>query len=129
MSQSKPEVTFKYVVAPGYNPVYINGAHGGVSPRGEIMVNFYIERLPLPDSITHEINPNGTIGNETASEPADMKTTLVRHIDTGIVLTAENARMFHAWLGERIREAEALERTRSATPPLASPATGDGMTH
>jgi len=129
MSHPKAEVTFKYVVAPDYNPVYINGAHGGVSPRGEIMVNFYLERLPLPDSITHEITPSGTIGKETASQPADLKATLVRHIESGIVLTAENARIFHAWLGERIREAEAIERARSASPPPAPPTMGDGMTH
>ncbi|GFE58870.1 hypothetical protein [Geobacter sp. AOG1] len=129
MSHPNPEVTFKYVVAPDYNPVYINGAHGGVSPRGEIMVNFYIERLPLPDSITHEINLNGTIGNETASNPPDLKTTLVRHVDTGIVLTVENARIFHAWLGERIREAEAIERAKPASPSPTPPAMGDGMTH
>lgn len=129
MSNPKPEVTFKYVFTADYNPVYVNGAHGGVSPRGEIMVNFYLERLPLPDSITHEINPNGTIGNETGGKPADLKTTLVRHIDTGIVLTAENARMFHAWLGERIREAEAIERARSTAPQPAPGVKGEGMTH
>ncbi len=129
MPNPKPEVTFKYVFAPDYTPVYVNGAHGGVSPRGEIVVNFYLEQLPLPMSITHAINPNGTIGVETAGEPADIKTTMVRHIDTGIILTSENARIFHAWLGERIREAEAIERSRASVPPVMTPATGDGITH
>ncbi len=67
---NKPEIKFKYVFSYNYNPVYVNGAHGGISPRGELVVNFYLERPPLPNSIAHEINQNGTIGNETAFETA-----------------------------------------------------------
>ncbi|SNB48049.1 hypothetical protein [Geobacter sp. DSM 9736] len=109
----KPEVTFKYVFSYNYNPVYVNGAHGGVSPRGEIVVNFYLERPALPNSITHEINPNGTIGSETAQEPEDLKNSLVRFVSDGVILNYESARNIHHWLGERIKELEAIERAKA----------------
>jgi hypothetical protein len=123
MSQNKPELKFKYIFNYGYNPVYANGAHGGVSPRGEIVMNFYLERMALPESITHEINPNGTIGNEVSAEPADLKNSLVRFIEAGVVMNYQNAKDFHLWLGERVKEMEALERAKASIP------SGKDVTH
>jgi hypothetical protein len=114
MSKNKQELTFKYVFAADYNPVYVNGAHGGVSPRGELVMNFYLERMALPRSVTHEINPNGTIGNEVAAEPEGLKSSMVRFIDAGVVLNFQSAKELHLWLGERVNEMEALERAKAA---------------
>ena len=123
MAQNKPEIKFKYIFNYGYNPVYVNGAHGGISPRGELVMNFYLERMALPESITHEINPNGTIGDEVASEPDDLKNSLVRFIDTGVVMNYQSARDFHIWLGERLKELEAFEQAKAGMQA------GKGMTH
>ncbi len=116
MAQNKPELKFKYIFNYGYNPTYVNGAHGGISPRGELVVNFYLERMALPESITHEINPNGTIGNEVASEPEDLKNSLVRFIETGVVLNYQGARDLLMWLGDRVKEMEAFEQAKAAVP-------------
>jgi hypothetical protein len=123
MAQNKPELKFKYIFDYGYNPVYVNGAHGGVSPRGELVMNFYLERMALPESITHEINPNGTIGKETAAEPDDLAQSMVRFIESGVVMNYQNARELHLWLGERIKEMEALEQAKANIPA------GKDMTH
>ena len=114
MAQNKPEIKFKYIFNYSYNPVYINGAQGGVSPRGELIMNFYLERMPLPESITHEINQNGTIGSESDTEPEDLKNSMVRVIENGVILNYQNARELHFWMGERIKEMEALEQAKAA---------------
>lgn len=114
MSRNKPEITFKYVFNYGYNPTYVNGAQGGFSPRGEMVVNFYLERQPLPESITHEITPAGAIGRETEVEPEDLPNSMVRFIDTGVIMSYENARIFHTWFGEKLREMEELHKARAA---------------
>jgi hypothetical protein len=116
MAQNKPELKFKYIFDYGYNPVYVNGAHGGVSPRGELVMNFYLERMALPESITHEINPNGTIGNEVAAEPEDLKNSLVRFIEAGVVMNYQNAKELLLWLGERVKEMEAVELAKASLP-------------
>lgn len=113
MSQNK-EFTFKYIFNYGYNPTYSNGAQGGISPRGEVVMHFYLERPPLPNSLSYEIAPNGALGQETGSEPEDLGTSMVRFIDTGVVMSYENARMFHAWLGDKLREAEEVAKARAA---------------
>lgn len=114
MSNKKPEITFKYIFNYTYNPVYVNGAHGGLTPRGELVMNFYLERPPLPSEMTHEINPNGTIGEVVGEEPSDLKSSMVRYIDNGVVLNYESAQNLHYWIGERLKEMEAIERARAA---------------
>lgn len=114
MSSKKPELTFKYVFNYAYNPTYVNGAQGGFSPRGEMVINFYLERQPLPESITHEITPEGAIGRETGVEPKDLTSSMVRYIDTGVVMSYENARAFHLWMGEKLRELEEIHKAQSA---------------
>lgn len=112
MSNKKPEMTFKYIFTYDYSPVYVNGAHGGVSPRGELVMNFYLERQPLPNAVSHEITPAGTIGPETDVEPSDLGRSLVRQVINGVVLNYQSARELHYWLGEKVKEMEALEQVR-----------------
>ncbi|OGT97954.1 MAG: hypothetical protein A2079_05530 [Geobacteraceae bacterium GWC2_48_7] len=114
MSQKKPEIKFKYVFNYAYNPTYVNGAQGGFSPRGEMVINFYLERQPLPESISHEITPEGAIGRETAVEPEDMSSSLVRYVDTGVVMNYDSARVFHSWLGDQLHAMEELQKARVA---------------
>ncbi|KAA0893422.1 hypothetical protein [Oryzomonas rubra] len=114
MDAKKPEITFKYIFNYGYNPTYVNGAQGGFSPRGEMVIHFYLERQPLPESISHEITPEGAIGREVAVEPEGLSSSMVRFIDTGVTMSYENARVFHAWLGDKLKEMEELHKLRNA---------------
>ena len=114
MSNKKPEMTFKYIFTYDYSPVYVNGAHGGISPRGELVMNFYLERQPLPNAISHEITAAGAIGPETEVEPDDLGRSLVRHVTNGVVLNYQTARELHYWLGEKVKEMEAVEQAKNA---------------
>lgn len=114
MSENKNDLTFKYIFNYSYNPTYVNGAQGGVSPRGEVVIHFYLERPPLPNSLTYEISPQGGIGKETSAEPEDLSNSIVRFVDTGVVMNYDNARVFHAWLGDKLREVEEIAKARAA---------------
>ncbi|MCM2357859.1 MAG: hypothetical protein NDI77_06900 [Geobacteraceae bacterium] len=128
MSDKNPQFKFKYIFTYDYNPVYVNGAHGGVTPRGELVVNFYQERQPLPNSITQEVNPNGTIGSEVAVEPEDLNRSLVRFVSNGVVVTYQTARELHYWLGEKIKEMETMEQAKAALQS-GQQAPGKGLSH
>jgi len=39
---------------------------------------------------------------------------MVRYVDTGVVMSYENARVFHAWMGEKLREVEELQKAHAA---------------
>jgi hypothetical protein len=105
--------TFKYIFTYDYNPVYVNGAHGGISPRGELIANFYLERQPLPNEMTHAITDSGAIGELKAVDPENLNTSLVRYVPCGIVLNYANASNLHQWLGQKISEMEQMAKAVS----------------
>lgn len=108
------DIKFKYIFDDGYNPKYVNGAYGGVSPMGEIIVNFYLERIPLPKEDIHELYPNGQIGLIKERKPDDFNNIMIRYIQNGIVLSLEQAKSIHAWLGNTILEAEKIETLKQS---------------
>lgn len=108
------EIKFKYIFEEDYNPKYVNGAFGGVSPLGEIIVNFYLERIPLPYEDIHELNDNGQIGIMKERKPEDFNTIMIRYIQSGIVLSLEQAKSIHSWLGNNIKEAERIEKMKQS---------------
>ena len=104
------DLRFKYIFSKEYNPVYINGAYGGIGPRGELAINFYLERSPVPNEEVRNLQENGSIGDQVKVEPPDLKETIIRYIDSGVVMNYETAKVIHAWLGEHIRLMETIKK-------------------
>jgi hypothetical protein len=111
--KTKTNFKFKYIFSDNYNPIYVNGAYGGINSKAEIVVHFFLERTALPNSITHEVNEDGTLGTEIEIEPKDHGTSLVRFISTGIIINLEQAKTIHKWLGEKIGTLERLLKIQS----------------
>ncbi len=106
------EVRFKYIFKEEYNPKYVNGAYGGVSPSGEIIVNFYFERLPLPKADTYQLTNDGKIEGPVAQDPKDLSNLGIRYVQNGVILSLEHAKAIHQWLGTKIDEASELASQR-----------------
>lgn len=102
------KVKCKYIFKDDYNPVYVNGAQGGINPQGEIVINFYLERNALPISQTYGIE-DGKIGaQEIDAEPSDLKNSFVRFVENGVILNYQTAKEIHKWLGNHIKILEDL---------------------
>ncbi|APO46804.1 hypothetical protein BS614_24010 [Paenibacillus xylanexedens] len=103
-------LNFKYKFTEDYNPVYINGAQGGLSPNGEFVINFYMERHPLPYSETRDLNDDGTLSANVRFEPEEHNLNIMRFIQTGIVMNKETAASIHSWLGNMLESLEQSNR-------------------
>ncbi len=90
-SKDCSSIKIRYIFRNDYNPVYANGAYGGITPSGEIVANFYFERHPLPKS--EILRPDGH-----NYEPSDLANSSVRFIDTGVIMSPETARNLAKWL-------------------------------
>lgn len=103
------DIKCKYIFADDYNPVYINGAQGGINPLGEILINFYLERHPIPISQTYSVVGN-SIGPEKEDEvePNDLKNSFVRFITNGVIMNYQTAKEIHKWLGKHIETLEQI---------------------
>ena len=102
----KRKINFRYIFPEDYNPVYCNGAYGGVSSHGEIVANFFLERMPLPNVLTDEVNPDGSLNGVIATDPDDLNETIIRYVSTGLILSESSAKSIHKWLGKQIQELE-----------------------
>ena len=81
-------VTFHLLKSPGYQTLRVDGAIGSMTPSG-LALSFYVERGPLPQTVTHEINEDGSLG-EVVSVTG--KNGIIREIQTGIVIDVDSAR-------------------------------------
>lgn len=101
------EIVFKYRFPDDYNPIYVNGAQGGVNPQGEIVINFYFERIGLPINQTQVLNEDGRLGNVIKNDPEDLNHSYVRYVENGVVMNLQTAKSIHDWLGKQIAILEA----------------------
>ncbi len=103
MTTKPRQIRFKYVFDDDYNPAYASGAFGGPTPRNEIIINFFLERQPIPHSETRAVNKDGTLGEIIQDEGSNDTLKIIRYVDTGVVMDLKTAKEIYAWLGETIK--------------------------
>jgi hypothetical protein len=108
---AKKKITCKYKFGEDYNPLYCNGAQGGITTKGEIVVNFYLERHALPRHQVYEITDGQITGEiQEGSTPSDLKESFIRFIQTGVIFDYSTAKSVHTWLGNHIETLESIEK-------------------
>jgi len=94
---SKIDVEYEY--DPDYRLVAANGMYGGVTPRGELRIDFFAEYVPIPDSgETSYRNKGGRMVEETKKS---QNPKLVRRIQVGVLVSPHHVDGFAKWLREK----------------------------
>jgi len=88
------KVRFIYIQPDGCQKHFINGAIGGLTPRGEIICNFFFEYKELPDSEEAVIEDNQL---KTLKVPIS-EPEIIREIKCSIILNHAQARKIAEWL-------------------------------
>ena len=107
MSESKTEATepqrvlFHYIKSPAFHTLHADGVIGGVTPRADLHLAFYVERLPLPNQTQHAIHEDGTLGPELRHLRV-CKEGIVREMLVDITMDAITAEALHGWLGRHL---------------------------
>jgi len=111
------KIEFKYIFEDNYSPKYVNGVYGGVGPQGEIIMNFFLERQPIPRDEFYRI-PETNQDPETNQElikdgtnPEDIRNLFIRHIQSGILFDIQHAKIFQKWLTSVIDQHEKLRES------------------
>lgn len=99
------KIKFEYKLSNNYSVYAINGAHGGLSPKGEIIMNVFFERQSIPKSTTHEINENGTLGREIDKDQVE---AVIRQVLFGLAMSPDTAKAIAVWLNQRAEEFEKI---------------------
>lgn len=107
MAKSLPnksqKVTIHNKISNSFRELHVDGAYGGITPKGLFNINFYAERLAIPKSSDFNIKGNSLI---KIADSEDSKDGIIREFETGVYMTIETANEFHKWLGEQLTKFE-----------------------
>ena len=97
-------VRIEFDKAADFRLIAADGAWGGPTPRGRIMVNFFVDVPVSPYSVTHELSPDGQLGPEVDRSPSHDEGTprVAREVQVGILLSPEDAEGIAHWLLEQV---------------------------
>lgn len=101
----KRTLEFHFKKSANHRTYHVDGAFGGLTPRGGIYVDFYVEHLPTPQVITQVVGSDGTLGQEVGRAS---KEGIIRDIECGITMDIHAAKAFRDWLDRKIVELDSL---------------------
>lgn len=99
------ELKAKYVFHDDYEPEYVTGTIGSILPTGELVMNFYMERFPVPYETKQTIKDTGELESQLVTikpEPEEMK--LRRTIKSGVILSQPTALSIYQWMKTKLKE-------------------------
>jgi hypothetical protein len=96
-------IQFQYIKSNLFRVIHADGVIGGPAPRNQLYINFYSERLAIPQQQTYELKPNRTLGKEIESARIS-RGGVVREVEAAVVFDIRSAHALHQWLGERLKE-------------------------
>lgn len=95
----KKKVTVFNKISSGFRELHVDGAYGGVTPRGLFNMNFFAERMAIPKATDFEIENNQL---RKIADSEDSKNGIIREFEMGVYMTIHTARDIHKWLGEAL---------------------------
>ena len=98
-TQQKDKITFHYIKADNFHSILSTGVIGGITVNSLIDMNFFTDRVTIPQQLTFEVDKNGVILNECHRET---KEGAVREVHFGALINLETAKSLIKWLNEKI---------------------------
>lgn len=111
-TNKKNNITFHNQKNNGFREIHVDGALGGITPRGMINLNFFAERFPIPKSTDFNIINEKVVG-EKMEDSIDSKTGIIREYEFGVYMGIETARSLSKLLSDKIKEYEQLKKTQT----------------
>jgi hypothetical protein len=110
-SMNKPNQTasnqlhFTFNKSSLHRVIKVDGVWGGMTPKSDIQMAIYSERLPIPDTQVIEIDEAGQA--KTIRQTGTTK-GLIREVEATLTMPPQVARAIGEWLIERSNEFDAL---------------------
>jgi hypothetical protein len=99
-----PTIRFNYRKGKDLRVIRADGAWGGISPRGDILMSIFTERLPIPEYDEHEISEDGSVGRRV--QHYTNTEGIIREVEVTISLHPVVAITIANWLMNKVRQFE-----------------------
>ncbi len=102
-----------YIKSNFFRVIHADGLFGGLTPRGNIQMEIWSERQPIPRQSSYRVIVEGdgspVLGDEVMDE-RQSREAFIREVEVGIVIDLELAKSMIDWLKTRVA---ALEEARA----------------
>lgn len=88
-----------------FRVIPVEGAYGGLTPHGKILMSVFNERWPLPKVVTHKYDGAGHLGKEVDRISRE---GVYREVETALLMDIETAKVIRDWLGTKIEQSDEL---------------------
>ena len=87
----------------------MDGAIGGLTPRGSVHMAIYSEKSAIPREQEFHVSDQGQLGKlqETVSREG-----IIRELEVDVIMDLESARNLKTWLDENIKTLEKVGKKR-----------------
>jgi len=100
---------FKYSKVDGFKTTQVHGVYGGLTIRGQINMNFYVDTIEPIEATTAPISDNNKLGKEVLSPNSPLSS--MREVHFGINIDILLAKELVAWLDAHIKNHEQVHKT------------------
>ena len=108
------KIQFNYIKSNHFRVIHADGVIGNGTPRNALYIGFYSERIPLPDTLTYQVDEKGRLGKELLEEREIKSEGILREVEVGVVVDLDMAKALVLWLSNMVRQIEGNE-TNSET--------------
>lgn len=99
------EIDFHYLKTNSYRSIHVDGVFGGLTPRGNLYLELFLERKPTPRKVKHLVKDSGIVGDEIEREG---KAGFIREIECGLIMDIVTAKKLREWIDNKINEFEEI---------------------
>jgi len=101
---------FKYVIPDHLQDCYVNGLWGAITPRNEVAIHFFSERLPIPNNETYKLT-NGNL----SPTPIERKSggDVVRLVQSSLIMDITTAISLKTWLDNQLSQWTAANKLKN----------------
>jgi hypothetical protein len=110
-SPTATHIKFVFQYDEGYKLLAANGVWVGITPRGDVRIDFFVEGFPPPATTTHPIGADGSVGAETDREPpgtTEKVIEVIRRLQVGVMIPGNQLESFGTLLRQKAMELKAL---------------------
>jgi hypothetical protein len=103
--KDKVEIEFLYEYDADYRIVAANGIWGGLTPRGDFRLDFFVESQAVPEKIKNIVE-GGKLGKELSRTPSARLVT--RRLQVGVLLSTKEIKSIAEFLDEQLKQYKQL---------------------
>ena len=103
------EISIEWGYDKNYRLVPANGMWGGITPRGDLRIDFFVESIAVPDSGAGKLLNDGS-GNYTEHHEVSEKVTMVRKMQVGVMVPPQQVQSFMRWFQDKAQKVEASSK-------------------